>query len=239
MKPLTGTIKRAWRNTFNPTKDISDEFVEWLCFANAGMLERGNLYSFDYAIRNLPSDDPMLEIGSFCGLSTNLLTYYKTKHGVVNNLFTCDKWEFEGAKQGPLVEGFSVTHQEYRAFVKESFLRNLGMFSKGDLPHTIELLSDDFFNAWREQQERDDVFGRRVKLGGPLSFCYIDGNHSYENARRDFDNCDEFLVPGGFVLFDDSADDSEWEVCRVIDEVKRDARYDVVINNPNYMFSKR
>ena len=60
-------------------KDISDEdeYVEWLCFANAGMLDRGNLYCFDYAIRNLPSSAPLIEIGSFCGLSTNLITYYK------------------------------------------------------------------------------------------------------------------------------------------------------------------
>jgi hypothetical protein len=24
-------------------KDISDEYVEWLCFANAGILDKGNL----------------------------------------------------------------------------------------------------------------------------------------------------------------------------------------------------
>lgn len=54
--------------------DISDDYVNWLCYANAGMLHRGNLYCFDYAIRNLPSEAPIVEVGSFCGLSANLLT---------------------------------------------------------------------------------------------------------------------------------------------------------------------
>jgi hypothetical protein len=71
---------------------IGDEFVTWLCYANAGMLTSGNLYLFDYALRRLPPGNaPILEIGSFCGLSTNLLTYYKLKHGVKNRLITCDK----------------------------------------------------------------------------------------------------------------------------------------------------
>ena len=68
--------------------EITDEYVKWLCFANAGMLDRGNLYCFDLAIRNLPSDAPMVEIGSFCGLSTNLIAHYKYKHGKTNTLIT-------------------------------------------------------------------------------------------------------------------------------------------------------
>ena len=43
--------------------DISEEYIDWLCFANAGMLSRGNLYCFDYAMRHLPTEDPVVEIG--------------------------------------------------------------------------------------------------------------------------------------------------------------------------------
>jgi hypothetical protein len=56
-----------------------------------------------------------------------------------------------------------------------------------------------------------DVFGRNVVLGGSLSFCYIDGNHTYGFAKRDFENKDRFLAPGGFIFFDDSGDGSGWE----------------------------
>src|SRR5687767_3117074 len=50
------------------------EYMSWLSFANAGMLTPGNVDCFDYAIRNLPSSAPLVEIGSFCGLSTNAIT---------------------------------------------------------------------------------------------------------------------------------------------------------------------
>jgi len=79
------------------------------------------------------------------------------------------------------------------------------MFSGNDLPHTIELLSDPFFAAWDRRDARIDVFGRTTRLGGPIAFCYIDGDHAYAQSRRDFENVDRHLVPGGFILFDDSA----------------------------------
>ena len=56
-------IIRRLRDQVSPPIDISDDFVNWICYVNAGMLDRGNLYCFDYAMRNLPSDAPILEIG--------------------------------------------------------------------------------------------------------------------------------------------------------------------------------
>jgi hypothetical protein len=32
------------------------------------MLNKGNLLCFDWVMRNLPSKNPIIEIGSFCGL---------------------------------------------------------------------------------------------------------------------------------------------------------------------------
>lgn len=218
--------------------DISDEYVNWLCFANAGMLQRGNLYCFDYALGRLPSAAPLVEIGSFCGLSTNLLTYYKQRHGVANPLITCDRWVFEGSDTGPNLGDSRLSHAEYRAFVKETYLRNVGVFSRDDPPFTVEMFSDEFFEAWRAGAEPSDVLGRPIKLGGPISFCFIDGNHSYEFAKRDFEHTDEFLERGGFILFDDSADGSGWEVCEVVKEVEASDRYELVIKNPNYLFRK-
>ena len=146
---------------------------------------------------------------------------------------------FEGASIESTLGDSSITHDEYRTFVKETFIRNARTFSRDALPHTVEMLSDDFFQAWRESREVVDVFGRATRLGGPISFCYIDGNHSYEYARRDFENCDEFLESGGFILFDDSANSSDWEVKRVIAEIKLAKQYELIVNNPNYLFVKK
>jgi hypothetical protein len=55
-----------------PTDYFEDEFLTWLNFASAGMLELGNLYLMDYALPRLPSAARVLEFGSFCGLSVNV-----------------------------------------------------------------------------------------------------------------------------------------------------------------------
>ena len=216
--------------------NVADEFVGWLGYANAGMLNKGNLLAFDYCLSHLPSANSIVEIGVFCGLSTNLLNHFKRKHGVSNPLFNCDKWVFEGA--GGNVGDSPVTHAQYRQYVRETYKRSVQTFSHGMLPHTIEAVSDDFFSLWESGATCVDLFGQSVKLGGPISFCYIDGNHSYEFARRDFENADRFLEPGGFILFDDSADGSHWEVTRVVAEVKAMPNYRVLNQNPNYLVQK-
>jgi hypothetical protein len=202
------------------------------------MLDPGNPYCFDYALRHLPSASPVLEIGSFCGLSTNVIAHFMRKLGVPNTFITSEPWIFEGAGAGAIGRD-GVTHEQYRDFVRGTFLRNVQFFSADRLPHTVELPSDRFFEAWRGGDAVADVFGREVRLGGRISFAYIDGNHTYDYARRDFENCDAFLDPGGFILFDDSADSSTWDVRRVVREALDSGRYELVVKNPNYLIRRR
>jgi len=221
-----------------PQAKASDEYLEWLCFANAGMLDRGNLQLMEYAITRLPSTAPLLEIGSFCGLSANALTHFKRKHGIKNGLVTCDKWEFENAGRGDERIGESpILFSDYRTFVRESYLRNARTFSGDDLPLTVEMTSDEFFAAWREKKATEDVFGRPITLGGPISFCYVDGNHSYEGAKKEFLNCDAFLVKGGFILFDDSTLE-KFGVRHLMPEIAGSGRYRLAAQNPNHLFQK-
>jgi hypothetical protein len=222
---LAKSFVRKLNTVVHPTIDISDEFTDLLCGINSGWLERGNLYCFDYAVRNLPSDSPLVEIGAFCGLSTNLITYHKELHSVRNKLINCDKWLWGSTER---IGGSSFTYPEYLHFAKETYVRNVTMFSRFGLPYTVEQFSSDFFEKWRRGGEERDVFGRTIRLGGPISFCYVDGNHAYEYVRRDFEDADEFLERGGFILFDDSSDYTRWEVARVRDEVIAGGRYEVV-----------
>lgn len=222
--------------------DISDEYVTWLCFANAGMLHRGNLHCIAHAMQHLPSSAPIIEIGAFCGLSTNLLCYYKRIQGCQNAVVNCDPWEFErtGASAGPCLPNSALTFEAYRNFVKNTYLRNMEMFSSDNLPFTVEETSDRFFEAWRKKETRRDVFGRDIQLGGVISFCFVDGNHSYEFVKRDFQNCDEFLEPGGYILFDDSAEGFGFEgVTRVVREALDTRKYVVELQNPHYLLRKQ
>jgi hypothetical protein len=221
-----------------PIEILNDTFITWLGLANAGMLTPGNVWCFDYAITHLPSNNPMIEIGAFCGLSTNVISYFKLVHGRTNKLYCVDPWTFEGSDTDlghPL-----FTHKDYRSFVKETFLRNVAFFNGRDLPSAFELGSSDFFSRWSAGQAAYDLFhARDVTLGGPISFAYIDGNHTYAYALQDFQNVDRWLEPGGLILFDDSGDGSGWEVCRVVAEVSAMDRYELIKKNPNYLFRKR
>ena len=218
------------------TIDITDSYIEWLKYVTAGVLVRGNLYSMDHAIRNLPDHGSVIEIGTLCGLSTNAMSYYMRKHRRKNQLFTCDAWTYERFIDEEAI--CEVPIEEYQQFVKSTYIRNAQMFSRQALPSTVQMLSDPFFAAWEENRTVTDVFGRQVMLGGPIGFAYIDGDHSYEQSRQDFLNCDRYLLRGGFVLFDDSADYSEWGARRTAQEAMHRKDYELVIKNPNYLLRK-
>ena len=216
-----------------------DEFLTWVRFAVPGMLAEPNVAAMDHALAHMPAGSPVLEVGSFCGLSTVVLAHLLEKRSPESPLFTCDTWAFEGQQLGsPLGGSRSLTHDGYRSYVRDSFLRAARTFAGERLPFTIECDSDELFRRWSAGETTVDVFGRDVTLGGELGFCYIDGNHTYEFARRDFENTDRALAPGGFVLFDDSADGSEWEVNRLVREIAGTNGYELVSKNPNYMFRK-
>lgn len=220
-------------------KEIDDEFISWLLFVNAGMIDKGNIYVFDYVIRNLRSTKPIIEIGSFCGLSLNILNYLLRKYSKTNNLFSADPWIFEGYNENSRIGDSQIEFKEYRKFVLDSFCRNLNFFSKNDLPHSIEATSDKFFELWEEGKNVKDIFGQVAKLGGEISFCYIDGNHEFEFAKKDYLNASRKLEIGGFILFDDSFDGGSFgSGINLMKEVKKDKRFELVMKNPNYLFKK-
>ena len=161
----------------------------------------------------------------------------KRKYGLKNRLITCDRWDFEIGGDRERVAGSPVLHSDYKRFVRDSYLRNTDLFSAEDLPYTIEATSDEFFGQWQRQESVRDIRSRALQLGGPISFCYIDGNHTYENSKRDFLNCGAFLEPGGFIVFDDSANE-EFGVCRLMPEVVNSGQYTLVATNPNHLFQK-
>ena len=215
-----------------------------LALINPGMLDWRNVRLFDYCIPRLPSDAPLLEIGSFAGLSLNNLVYLARKYGRPNAIFSVDNWSL-GAHHGYRVtEEFEVEFDAYRPHVIETFRRNVQLFSADRLPHHLELNSDAFFNCWAAGEKLTDFFGRTVKLGGPISFAYIDGDHSYEQSRRDFDNVNRYLEPGGFIVFDDSADTARsprgtiWGSNRTAREAASLPSYRVIDKSYHYCIQK-
>jgi hypothetical protein len=54
---------------------VSDDLTIWMRFITPGWLQQGNLEAFAYCLARLPSDAPIIEIGSFAGLSLNHLIF--------------------------------------------------------------------------------------------------------------------------------------------------------------------
>jgi hypothetical protein len=79
-----------------------DSFLRSLQFVNPGMLHQGNIALFDHCISRLQSTAPLIEIGSFCGLSLNAIIYLLDKHYKPNEVFSVDAWHFEGAPNGTI-----------------------------------------------------------------------------------------------------------------------------------------
>lgn len=241
-------LRKIKKRLFPGPVDISDEYINRLFCANAGMLIRGNLYAFDFAIRHLPSDSAVLEIGSYCGLSTNVLTYFLEKHHRNNPLFTCDTWEYFGEKDHltpdehylqMVGEHPFLTREAYMQFVRKSFEENVKMFSSRRLPFSYALSSGSFFSEWENHAKKQDLFGRIEQMGGSISFCFIDGDHRYEQAKKDWKNLDKFLESGGFVLLDDSGDHISGSRNQLARDLKQHNGYEFVLKNPNYLFRKK
>jgi hypothetical protein len=240
-KVIIGVQKVLRRITQKQLPESSSDFPDyfnWLRYAVTGMLIPGNIKCFEYAIKHLPTEDPILEIGSFCGLSTCHIAYFMKQYGKKNLMFTCDRWLFERGDSEKCLLGSDIHHTKFRSFIKDSFLRNVSFFTQGNPPHTIELFSNELFEQWKVSANVNDVFGRNVRLGGNLSFVYIDGNHSYDFAKNDLLNTLEYLVPGGFVLMDDSLDFNNNGASRVAKEALKMPGLRLLARNPNYFFQK-
>jgi predicted O-methyltransferase YrrM len=220
---------RAARKTI----PYDSEYLHLLNQANAGMLYWGQPHLFDLAVRELPTTDPVLEIGSFCGQSTNTLAYFLRKHGRANVIFTTDPWVFEGDRP----EGVPSA-EEFRRYVRKQFERNVLFWSRDRLPHTFQLPSDEFFNAWQTRQMLADLFGRETELGGPIAFAFIDGAHDYPQVRRDFENVNRHLVPGGLILFDDSDPFGRHPGVYPVVKLALAKGYELVAENPHHLIRK-
>lgn len=215
-----------------------DEMLMWMRYVIPGWLRPSNIELFMYCIENLPSGNPIIEIGSFAGMSLNHLIYFLRCEDRKNLVYSVDGWTFEGSRPGPITAKVPLTFEQYRTHVINTFRGNMMTFCPDRLPHHIELSSGAFFAAWEKHQRMTDFFGRDVVLGGPVSLAYIDGDHTYAESHRDFQNVDRHLDVGGFIIFDDSEDSSGWGSNRTAKEAAQLSHYELTARNPNYCIRK-
>lgn len=223
-----------------------DDFLKRLSSSviGEGMLNEGNIYLIDYAIKNMPKKGYVLEIGSYAGLSTNLILHFLNKHKRTNTMMGCDAWVYEGfndktGKINNYIDGrMDIDRSVYTNYIKNAFINATKLFHSDRLPFTCHLKSDDFFERWNENKSLQDVFGRSFNPKGGIAFSYIDGDHSYKQTKRDFENISEKLQIGGYILFDDSAKHLKYGSAKFIQEIKKNPKFKIVDSNPNFLVKK-
>ena len=224
----------------------SDDFIKRIrsLVIGEGMLNDGNIDLLKYAITKMPEFGAVVEIGSYGGLSTNLICYLLKKQKRNNTFFSCDAWIYEGFNDKGIenkktIDGRDdVLRSAYSLYMKNAFINATKFLSYENLPHSFQMYSDTFFKKWNNKELETDLFGESVKLGGLISFAYIDGGHSYEVAWNDFLNVSNNLQINGYVLIDDSADSSNFGSAKMINRIKKDKRFTIAGKNPNYLFKK-
>lgn len=80
----------------------------------------------------------------------------------------------------------------------------------------------------------DDMFAKNTL--SPLAFAFIDGDHTYEQAKKDFWNVEKLLVDDGYILMHDTYPPSEdyvdfnccGNVYKFRQEIEKDPRFDVL-----------
>lgn len=227
--------------TANPVPPIlEDSFIHWIKNAVSGWCTDLNIKVLDECVKYL-KDGAVIEIGSFCGLSTSILAHALRRHAKKNTLYSVDNWFFEGHEQCTGTISGAFTASDWMEHTEASFKLAVKLCAKNINHSHVKLNSDEFFAKWHEQASIQDLNGNTVTLGGDIAFAYIDGDHSYEQTKKDFMNVDAHLVKGGFVFFDDSAENVSFGSKDVAKEVMAMPNYRLVspdIETANRCFIK-
>jgi predicted O-methyltransferase YrrM len=124
-----------------------------------------------------PANGANIEIGSFKGRSTIALAY-------VARLFNLGRIVAIDPHTSP-----SITDPDLRGASSSysEFVDNLDAAGVADMVESHRCYSQDFAKTW----------------SGPIRLLWIDGDHTYEGAKRDLDLFVPHLAPGGVVLMHD------------------------------------
>lgn len=127
-----------------------------------------------------PRDGAVVEIGSFKGKSTVMLAKV-TQHYCLGPVIAIDPHNFNSAelKDHRTVPGASSY---------EEFLGNLQAGGASEMVEVHRDFSSDVAATWNR----------------PIRFLWIDGDHSYQGAKADFDGFFRHVVPDGVIAFHDA-----------------------------------
>jgi Methyltransferase domain len=147
----------------------------------------------------IPATGAIVEIGSFKGRSTVMLAKVASHYGF-GPIVSIDP-HTHNLTTGSDGSALPSTYDEFQAS-----LRNAGVSEHVEIHHAF---STDVSPTWK----RD------------IRFLWIDGDHTYEGAKSDFDGFSPFLVSGGVVALHDALNNFAGPIRVFVEEILRPNRF--------------
>ena len=164
-----------------------------------GMCDHQKFAALCQVFRHCPKGD-VVEIGSWWGKSAFILSQLARSYDI-GHLLCVDPWSDEHLVQGDeIVDATSATVSAEEAF--QVFLMNLLPYSQNDI---------NYFRMPSVAAARQYVphlalhtkpFGQ-TQYQGQIALLHIDANHAYDAVNADTQAWAKFVIPGGWIIFDD------------------------------------
>ena len=172
------------------------------------------LFTLAFSSTHLPGD--ILELGSWCGRSAVALGMAAklTGQGKVHcvDLFP-EKNDWYENVDGTYSFAVEIDGKKYGAYGDqtvwaEPFLRDIkSMYERfnGTLQAVSLAMSANELNDQVIPYRADlEGFSKKVPAGFSLRLAFIDGDHSYTAVAKDIEIVERFLMPDGWICFDDA-----------------------------------
>lgn len=168
-------------------------------------LPKGQLYIPDERCLFNTARGRVAEIGCLCGRSAVLMSYN------AKSVSTFD-----------IFENYDLIEDDKQ---REHYKDLVSIF-----PHSYEIVKKNLlkYPSIEVIEGTSEKLPIYASLIGYFDFIFIDGDHSYNGAKKDFENALKALAPDGIIAFHDSNVHEEgMGVWKLMDELKKDARYNL------------
>lgn len=148
-----------------------------------------------------PRDGAIVEIGSFKGKSTVLLGKLAQRYGI-GPIVAIDPHTFHNLELAEHRSGPGATSYD-------AFLKNLETAGVSNLVEVHRAFSHDVARTWSR----------------PIRLLWIDGDHSYEGAKSDFDGFFPHVLRNGFVALHDALHEFSGPIRVFVEDMLRSDRF--------------
>ena len=151
---------------------------------------------------SLPPGD-VVEIGVFFGKSAIILAEFSYIFKV-GSVLLVDPWDYENSIQSDkqnLLQKLSLGWDWN--FIYQSFLMNISMNATHKNFNYIRNISTLAVHTYLKSHSLTTPEFGQVRYTGKISLLHIDGNHNYEEVKKDIENWIPLVSNNGWVVFDD------------------------------------